>query len=248
MLYDARTRGRGSLSAVAGAFTIVAVVLASAGCSEPGETVTRDSPMVLASTGSGGMTGDVQDAFQPWPLPPGAEAYGDIDGRHLLEYVVEQAEISRRYRDQGHPKYWGRIIGTSGDAESAEWVAAKFDEIGLSDVHIQSFDLQPQWMPQSWEVSVTSGETTLIVETAQPVYRATGTAPEGGPTIAPVYSAEGGDWYSVTVLVEKTKVLDAVEHMRQFGGSGITVTQPSYLFFDQCQAYQRLTAAVSGIN
>ena len=69
-----------------------------------------------------------------------------------------------------------------------------------------------------------------------------------GPTIAPVYSAEGGDWYSVTVLVEKTRVLDAVEHMRQFGGSGITVTQPSYLFFDQCQAYQRLTAAASGIN
>jgi hypothetical protein len=49
-------------------------------------------------------------------------------------------------------------------------------------------------------------------------------------------------------LVEKTRVLDAVEHMRQFGGSGITVTQPSYLFFGQCQAYQRLTAAVSGIN
>jgi ATP phosphoribosyltransferase len=69
-----------------------------------------------------------------------------------------------------------------------------------------------------------------------------------GPTIAPVYSAEGGDWYSVTVLVEKIRVLDAVEHMRQFGGSGITVTQPSYLFFDTCLAYQCLTAAVAGIN
>ena len=69
-----------------------------------------------------------------------------------------------------------------------------------------------------------------------------------GPTIAPVYSAEGGDWYSVTVLVEKARVLDAVEHMRQFGGTGITVTQPSYLFLDKCQAYQRLMAAVSGIN
>jgi ATP phosphoribosyltransferase len=69
-----------------------------------------------------------------------------------------------------------------------------------------------------------------------------------GPTIAPVYSAEGGDWYSVTVLVEKTKVLDAVEHMREFGGSGITVTQPTYLFFDTCLAYERLTAAVSGNN
>jgi hypothetical protein len=50
------------------------------------------------------------------------------------------------------------------------------------------------------------------------------------------------------VLVEKVKVLDAVEHMREFGGSGITVTQPTYLFFDTCLAYQRLTAAVAGIN
>ncbi len=69
-----------------------------------------------------------------------------------------------------------------------------------------------------------------------------------GPTIAQVYSAEGGDWYSVTVLVEKARVLDAVEHMREFGGSGITVTQPSYLFFDKCMAYERLTAAVAGVN
>ena len=48
-----------------------------------------------------------------WPLPPGGSEYGAIDGRHLHRFVVEQAAISRRYRDQGHPKYWGRIIGTS---------------------------------------------------------------------------------------------------------------------------------------
>ncbi len=181
MLYDARTRGRRSLSSVTvpGAFTIVAVVLSGAGCSELAQSVAQDGLATQANAGSGTMTGNAQDAFLQWPLPPGAEAYGDIDGRHLLEYVVEQAQISRRYRDQGHPKYWGRIIGTSADAESAEWVAAKFNEIGLSDVHIQSFDLQPQWMPQSWEVSVTSGEMTLEVETAQPVYRATGTPPVG---------------------------------------------------------------------
>ncbi len=190
MLHETRTNGRRSLSGVAvqGALTIVAVVLSSAGCSEPAESVPPDSPTTLVGAGSGAMTGDVQDAFLQWPLPLGAEAYADIDGRRLLEYVVEQAEISRRYRDQGHPKYWGRIIGTSGDAESAEWLAAKFDEIGLSDVHIQSFDLQPQWMPQSWEVSVTAGETTLEVETAQPVYRATGTPP-GGLDLEAVYAA-----------------------------------------------------------
>ena len=194
MLHDTKTRDRRSLSGVAvrAAFTIVAVLLSTAGCSEPANSGPQNGPTALPGAGSGPMTSDVQDAFLQWPLPPGAEAYGDIDGRHLLEYVVEQVEISRRYRDQGHPKYWGRIIGTSGDAESADWVAAKFDDIGLSDVHIQSFDLQPQWMPQSWEVSVTSGETTLNVETAQPVYRATGTPP-GGLDLEAVYVGLGSE-------------------------------------------------------
>ena len=102
MLYDTGTRGRSILSGVAfrGAFTLVAVVLSSAGCSEPAESMPQGSPTTLAGVGSGAMTGDVQDAFQQWPLPPGTEEYADIDGRHLLEYVVEQAEISRRYRDQ----------------------------------------------------------------------------------------------------------------------------------------------------
>ena len=36
--------------------------------------------------------------------------------------------------------------------ESAEWLAAKFKAAGLSDVRIQPLDLEPQWMPQTWEV------------------------------------------------------------------------------------------------
>jgi hypothetical protein len=58
-------------------------------------------------------TGEVQDAFLQWPLPPGAEQYADIDGRRMLQDVEAQVEISRQYRDEVHPKYWGRIIGTS---------------------------------------------------------------------------------------------------------------------------------------
>ncbi len=38
-----------------------------------------------------------------WPLPPGAERYGAIDGRRLHRYVVEQAEIARRHRDEVNP-------------------------------------------------------------------------------------------------------------------------------------------------
>ena len=72
-----------------------------------------------------------------FPLPPGQEAYADIDGKHMHRYVVEQANISRKYRDAGHPKFWGRIIGTSADAEDVEWMIAKFKAAGLSDVRSQ---------------------------------------------------------------------------------------------------------------
>ena len=62
----------------------------------------------------------LDDAFLRWPLPAGESRYSAIDGKHMHGYVVEQAAISRRYRDQGHPKFWGRIIGTSSDKESAD--------------------------------------------------------------------------------------------------------------------------------
>jgi hypothetical protein len=123
--------------------------------------------------------GSVEDALLEWPLPRGDERYGAIDGKHLHTYVVEQAAISRHYRDQGHPKFWGRIIGTSSDAESAQWLAAKFTALGLSDLKIQPLDLLPQWMPESWEASVSLGSKTVRLETSQPDYGSAGTPPEG---------------------------------------------------------------------
>ena len=123
--------------------------------------------------------GSLDDALLEWPLPPGEQRYGTINGKLLHRYVVEQAAISRHYRDQGHPKFWGRIIGTSGDAEAAEWLAAKLRAIGLADVRIQSLDLAPQWMPQSWDVSITSGGKTVRLDSAQPDYGSVGTSSEG---------------------------------------------------------------------
>src|SRR5512146_1263018 len=70
-------------------------------------------------------------ALIEFPLPKGEAAYGTIDGKKMHEYVVELAGISKRYRDAGHPKFWGRIIGTSGDRETEEWLASKFRALGL---------------------------------------------------------------------------------------------------------------------
>lgn len=124
---------------------------------------------------AGGVWAQTRPTLLEWPLPAGEERYGAIDGRHLHEYVEQQAAISLEYRDQGHPKFWGRIIGTSGDARDAEWLAAKFRAIGLADVRIQPVPLDPQWMPQSWEVSIRSGGKVLNLDSAQPDYGSNGT-------------------------------------------------------------------------
>ncbi len=106
--------------------------------------------------------------------------------------VVEQAMISRRYRDKVNAKFWGRITGTESDKESADWLAAKFKAAGLSDVRIQPLDLDPQWMPQTWEVAVTGGGKTVRVETAQPAYGAT-SLPAGGVDVEAVYVGLGSE-------------------------------------------------------
>lgn len=62
-----------------------------------------------------------------------------------------------------------------------------------------------------------------------------------GPTISKVYTREGEGWYAVTVIVEKDRLLAAVEQLRQIGGSSVTVSQPSYVFKSECQAHTRLT-------
>ena len=132
----------------------------------------------------------LEDALLEWPLPPGEQAYIKIDGKHLHPYVEEQAAISRRYRDQGHPKFWGRIIGSSADAENAEWLANTFKSFGMSVVHIQPLDLGPQWFPQKWEVTITGGGKIITLDSAQPDYRAAA-LPPGGIDVEAVYGGLG---------------------------------------------------------
>ncbi len=127
-----------------------------------------------------------------FPLPPGQDAYADIDGKRMHQYVIEQANISRRYRDQGHPKFWGRIIGTSADKEDADWMAAKFKAAGLTDVRLQPFDLVPQWFPQSWEVTIAGARKTLSLDSAQPDYGAVAT-PAAGLDLEAVYVGLGSE-------------------------------------------------------
>jgi hypothetical protein len=123
-------------------------------------------------------------------LLPSEQKYASIEGDHLKSYVNDQTAISRRYRDAGH-QFWGRIIGTEADAENAEWLLGKFRKAGLSDVHEQSLNLPPEWMPQSWSVTASLGGKNLELQNAQPTY-ATEATPAGGLDLE---AADVGFWY-----------------------------------------------------
>src|SRR6266446_2767612 len=121
----------------------------------------------------------LEDSYLNWRVLPAEQAYAGIDGKHLKQYVEDQTAISRRYRDHGHPQWWGRIAGTEADAENAQWLLEKFRKIGLADVHAQSMDLPPQWMPSSWSVTASGGGKTLELGSAQPASTTPGTTGNG---------------------------------------------------------------------
>jgi hypothetical protein len=115
-------------------------------------------------------------AFLQWPLPTTGQAYRAIDGARLWQHVKESGDIAERYRQQGHPQFWGIIAGTSGDAEEAQWLLGKYQQIGLKDTRIQTVALfHPQWAADSWEVAATAEGRSTTLMSAQPAYATTAT-------------------------------------------------------------------------
>ncbi len=96
---------------------------------------------------------------------------------------------------------------------------------------------------------------------AEPYYRLTanvrGTSPEEvsatvlsrpevsglrGPTIARVYNVKEEDWYAVTLLVRKDRLMEAVDHLRDCGGIEISASQLSYLFQGESSVFCKLSS------
>lgn len=176
---------------VAGAIALVVVVVSFSGTeaqsqqgAPAGNTRTPQPPLQPLRP--------LDQGYLHWRLAPAEQKYAAIDGHRLRTYVDEITAISRRYRDNGHPQFWGRIIGTDADAENGQWMVNKFKQFGLSDVHSQPFDLPPQWMPQGWTVTATGNGKTLQLETAQPAYETPGT-PSGGVDLEAVYVGWGSE-------------------------------------------------------
>ena len=108
----------------------------------------------------------------------GNGAYSSIDGERMKRLVEQQAEIARRYRQAGN-QFWGRIIGTSADRETADWMMDQLRQSGVEDVRLDSIPLPSQWLPQSWKLTVESDGKAVDLTSAWPAYGSVGTSPAG---------------------------------------------------------------------
>ena len=61
-----------------------------------------------------------------------------------------------------------------------------------------------------------------------------------GPTVARVYNVEEEDWFNVSLLIKKSQLLEAVDHLRDCGAIDVAASQLSYLFDGHSEAYQTL--------
>ncbi len=132
-----------------------------------------------------------EDEYLWWQLPASEQEYNRINGYRIKSHVEEIAAIARRSRDDGN-QHWGIIAGQPYHDEVREWISGHFERLGLEDMHHQIYELDPQWVPQSWEVSVTANGRTTELESAHVPYGAVGTPPEG-LTLEPVWLGLGAE-------------------------------------------------------
>ena len=68
-----------------------------------------------------------------------------------------------------------------------------------------------------------------------------------GPTISPIVTRESNQgWHSVTVVVRRDHLPQAVTELRSIGGSGIIVSPITYIFEEEPPRYNAMLAALKG--
>jgi ATP phosphoribosyltransferase len=66
-----------------------------------------------------------------------------------------------------------------------------------------------------------------------------------GPTISPIVTRESNQgWYSVSVVVQRSRLPRAITELRGIGGSGIIVTPVTYIFEEEPPRYTAMLAAL----
>jgi len=118
-----------------------------------------------------------------------------LDGDHIAQYMQDIIAISQQSKAAGDT-LWGRIGGTEWELMTAEYLADKFREFGLADVHIERMPRNPQWWPNEWEIALLadssygSGSMDITLQTAFPGIPSPST-PVGGIEAELIYVGAG---------------------------------------------------------
>jgi ATP phosphoribosyltransferase len=89
------------------------------------------------------------------------------------------------------------------------------------------------------------GETPEAI--AQKLFTETSVGGLQGPTISSIYTREKNQsWYSISVVVRRDRLPQAVTELRSIGGSGIIVTPVTYIFEEEPPRYTAMLEALKG--
>lgn len=61
-----------------------------------------------------------------------------------------------------------------------------------------------------------------------------------GPTLSPVITRQGDQWYAANLIVRRDQLVQAIAELRQVGGSGVVVTPVTYIFEEEPLEYQNM--------
>src|SRR5215467_3836182 len=177
-----------------------------------------------------GLPKDGKDLYIPdedyirFPLPPGAEAYADVDALKIKSMMGEVTAISRKSRDDGN-QYWGRIPGTPYDRMTQDWVMAQFEKLSLADVRRQEIAMKPLWYPTEWTAEFTVDGRTQALKTVFPITESPPTTGDG--ITAPVVwvglgtaaDFQGRDVRGKTVMIYSLPTPGGRDHSADWSGA-----------------------------
>ena len=87
------------------------------------------------------------------------------------------------------------------------------------------------------------GESSEAI--AQKIFTQTSVGGLQGPTISPIITREANQgWHSVTVVVRRDHLTQAIAELRGIGGSGIIVSPVTYIFEEEPPRYSAMLAAL----
>ena len=91
------------------------------------------------------------------PVPPGEEGDAELAGVRIQRWLQDIVGFSAQSRARG-ALMWGRVSGFPAAAATADWVAQRFRDAGLSQVEIQRYGAdQAMWWPEHWDVRLLGG-------------------------------------------------------------------------------------------